>query len=124
MAGTRTAWAARAAEERSGEVRQPLTGESRSPPGEPRPWRVIWSVGGLCWLLVTGTALLWMLPASGTTNSDTYVVTTEARAVQHLLVFLAAALAYRIAIALGWPASFWKRVRVIAINTVLAFAMV
>jgi two-component system, LytTR family, sensor kinase len=124
MAGARAAWAAHAAEERPGEVREPLTGEARSAPAEPRPWRVIWSVGGLCWLLVTGTALLWMLPASGTTNSDTYVVTTQARAVQHLVVFLAAALAYRFAIALGWPASPWKRVRVIAINTVLAFAVV
>ena len=30
------------------------------------PWSVIWSVGGACWLIVTCTALLWMMPASGT----------------------------------------------------------
>src|SRR5215469_17976450 len=93
-------------------------------PVESRPWRVIWLVGGLCWLVVTGTALLWMLPASGTTMSGMYVVTTAARAVQHLLVFLAAALAYRLAIALGWPGSLWSRARVAAINTLLALAVV
>ena len=93
-------------------------------PLEPRPWRVIWLVGGLCWLVVTGTALLWMLPASGTTMSGMYVITTEARAAQHLLVFLAAALAYRLAIALGWPGSVGGRVRVAAINTLLALAVV
>src|SRR5215472_4278013 len=91
---------------------------------EPRAWSVIWWVGGLCWLVVTGTALLWMLPASGTTMSGMYVVTTEARAVQHLLVFLAAASAYRLAIALGWPGSLWSRARVAAINTLLALAVV
>ena len=93
-------------------------------PQEPRPWSVIWRVGGLCWAVVTGTALLWMLPASGTTLSGTYVITTQARAVQHLLVFLVAALGYRVAIALGWPDVPWQRVRVAAINTLLALAVV
>lgn len=93
-------------------------------PAEPRPWSVILWVGGLCWLVVTGTALLWMLPASGTTMSGMYVITTQARAVQHLLVFLAAAIGYRIAIALGWPEPLWQRVRVAFINTMLALAVV
>jgi hypothetical protein len=74
--------------------------------------------------VVTGTALLWMLPASGTTMDGMYVVTTGARAAQHLLVFLAAAAAYRLAIALGWPTSVWARARVAATNTVLALAVV
>jgi Histidine kinase len=91
---------------------------------EPRPWSVILWVGGLCWLVVTGTALLWMLPASGTTMSGMYVITTQARAVQHLLVFLAAAIGYRIAIALGWPEPLWLRARVALINTMLALAVV
>lgn len=91
---------------------------------EPRPWRVIWQVGGSCWLVVTGTAVLWMLPASGTTMSGMYVITTQARAAQHALVFVAAALAYRLAIALGWPGSLWGRVRVAAINTLLALTVV
>jgi len=93
-------------------------------PAEPGPWTVIWSVGGLCWLVVTGTALLWMLPASGTRMGDMYVVTSRARAAQHLLVFLAAALAYRIAIAMGWPASAWARTRVAMANSLLALAVV
>lgn len=93
-------------------------------PVEPRPWRVIGQVGGSCWLVVTGTALLWMLPASGTTMSGMYVITTQARAAQHALVFLAAALAYRLAIALGWPGSLWGRVRVAAVNTLLALTVV
>jgi Histidine kinase len=93
-------------------------------PAEPRPWSVILGVGGLCWLVVTGTALLWMLPASGTTMSGVYVITTEARAVQHLLVFLAAAVGYRVAIALGWPDRAWERVRVAVINTLLALIVV
>ena len=98
--------------------------EGEVTPSEPRPWAVIWSVGGLCWLVVTGTALLWMLPASGTTMSGMYVITTQARAAQHLLVFLAAALGYRVAVALGWPDSLWERVRVALINTLLALAVV
>ncbi|TLZ31928.1 MAG: hypothetical protein E6K25_05505 [Gammaproteobacteria bacterium] len=93
-------------------------------PAEPGPWTVIWSVGGLCWLVVTGTALLWMLPASGTRMGDMYVVTSRARAAQHLLVFLAAALAYRVAIAMGWPASAWARTRVAMANSLLALAVV
>jgi hypothetical protein len=91
---------------------------------EPRPWNVIWSVGGLCWLVMTGTALLWMLPESGTATRDTYAVSTQARVLQHLLAFLAAAPAYRVAIALGWPASLWQRGRVIAVNILLALAVV
>jgi histidine kinase len=90
---------------------------------EPGPWGVIWRVGGLCWLLVTGTALLWMLPTSGTTMPGIYVVTTQARAAQHLLVFLAAALGYRAAIALGWPPSGRARARVAVVNTLLALAV-
>jgi hypothetical protein len=103
---------------------EPDGAEAEAASVEPRPWRVIWQVGGLCWLVVTGTALLWMLPASGTMMSGMYVITSQARAMQHLLVFLAAALAYRLAIALGWPDSVWGRVRVAAINTLLALAVV
>lgn len=92
--------------------------------GEPGPWGVILGVGGLCWLVVTVTSLLWMLPASGTVMEGMYVVTTRARAVQHLLVFIAAALAYRVALALGWPLSAWGRVRAALGNSVLALGVV
>ena len=93
-------------------------------PEEPGPWRVILGVGGLCWLVVAVTALLWMLPASGTTMNGMYVVTSRARALQHLMMFMVAALAYRIAIALGWPGTLWGRVRVALVNTLLALVVV
>jgi len=87
-------------------------------------WGVIWGVGGLCWLIVTGTALLWMLPLSGVQIGKFYVLTSGARAVQHLFVFCVAALAYRVAVALGWPDGHWPRARVIALNTLLALGVV
>src|SRR5207253_5944206 len=36
----------------------PQRAEVRLMPAEPGPWTVIWSVGGLCWLVVTGPALV------------------------------------------------------------------
>jgi hypothetical protein len=123
MLASRAAWAG-GGRRPAGGAQEHATAEVVAAAAEPRPWNVIWSVGGLCWLVVTGTALLWLLPESGTTESDVYVVTTQARAVQHLLVFFAAAPAYRIAIALGWPDSLWQRVRVIAVNILLALAVV
>jgi hypothetical protein len=91
--------------------------------GAPPPWSIIGWVGGLCWLIVTAVTLVAMLAANGV-PSGTYVVTTQVRALQHLLVFLAAALAYRSAIGLGWPASSRGRARVIVLNAVLALAVV
>ena len=85
---------------------------------------MIWGVGGLCWLVVTGTALLWMLPMSGTTMDGMYIITSRARTVQHLLVFVAAAFVYRFAIALGWPEAVWARARVAMANTLLALSVV
>src|SRR5579862_928870 len=87
-------------------------------------WGLIFGVGGLCWLGITATALLWMLPSSGTLMMGMYIITNRARTVQHLLVFLAAVPAYRLAIALGWPASLWGRARVAVINTALALYVV
>src|SRR5579864_1704472 len=93
-------------------------------PAEPGPWGVILAVGGLCWLVVTFTAVLWMAPASGTTMDGMYVVTNTARTVQHLLLFALAACAYRVAISLGWPASLLGRVRVALGNSLLALGVV
>jgi two-component system LytT family sensor kinase len=103
--------------------RDPLTA-SGDVLGSLGPWGVILSVGGLCWVLVTATALLWMLPSSGTQMEDLYVITNRARVVQHLLVFIAAALAYRSAVMLGWPAVLWRRAGVAAANTLLALIVV
>jgi hypothetical protein len=90
--------------------------------GGPAPWGTIGWAGGLCWLIVSTVTLL-AITTSGGLVSGAYGVTTETRAFQHLLVFLAAALAYRSAIALGWPASSRARARVIALNTLLALAV-
>jgi len=87
-------------------------------------WGVIWSVGGLCWLVVTGTALLWMSPISGMQIGDYFVITGVARAVQHLFVFLVAAIAYRVAVERGWPDGLAPRARVIALNLLLALLVV
>src|SRR5690242_2305967 len=99
-------------------------GEPDEAPGGTGAWGVIWSVGGLCWLVVTGTALLWMSPISGMQIGDYFVITGAARAVQHLFVFLVAAIAYRVAVELGWPDGLVPRARVIALNVLLAFAVV
>ena len=50
--------------------------------GRERVWPVILAVGGACWLVVTGTALLYMLPASGTNLGDTSFVSNAARGTQ------------------------------------------
>ena len=93
-------------------------------PGQQSPWRVIWLVGGLIWLGVTCTTLWWLLPWAGTTMDGDYVASTPAHAVQHVLVFLVAAVAYRIAVGLGWPQAPWARVRVVLVNTLLALGIV
>ena len=53
-----------------------------------------------------------------------YVATITAHGVQHALVFLVAALAYRAAVALGWPATPPARVRVVLVNALLALCVV
>src|SRR6267154_2476370 len=53
-----------------------------------------------------------------------YIITSRARSVQHLLVFVAAAFVYRLAIALGWPGTVWARARVAVANTLLALGVV
>lgn len=92
--------------------------------GDVNPWGVIWSVGGACWFIVTCTALLWMMPSSGTTSHGMYVVSNTARAVQHGVVFLVAAVSYRVAIALGWPQGPWARLRVVLMNTLMALIVI
>src|SRR6516225_1134876 len=97
MLASRAGWA-RAGDGSSSMPR--VCGTEALSPGVPPPWSIIGWVGGLCWLILTAVTLA----ASGA-SSATHVVTIQARALQHLLVFLAAALAYRIAMRLGWPAS-------------------
>ncbi len=87
-------------------------------------WGVIWIVGGLVWLGETVGALFWLLPWAGTRLNGDYEASTGATAVQHALVFLLAAVAYRAATALGWPVAPWARLRVVVINALLALGIV
>ena len=98
---------------------------SEADPGEFRAklgaWGLIWKVGGPIWLMTTVGAVLWTLPWAGTrVPTGEYVPTSVARVVEHAGVFLSAAVAYRIAIALGWPGTPWARIRVVAVNLLLA----
>jgi|SRR5579871_1175648 len=92
--------------------------------GEANPWRVIIGVGGLCWLAITGTAILWMWPYSGTVMDGSYVMTSGARTAQHFADFMLAVPAYRLSVALGWPNGMSARLRVAGINLMLAAAVV
>jgi hypothetical protein len=74
----------------------------------------------LCWLVITGTAILWMWPYSGTIMDGMYIMRNGGRIAQHLYVFLLAAPAYRLAIAMGWPARLPARLSVAAGNVALA----
>jgi hypothetical protein len=103
---------------------EPITLDPRANEEEGNEWSVIWGVGGLCWLIVTCTALLWMWQSSGTVAHGTYILTTAARALQHLLVFVGAALAYRVAIYTGWPEGVWGQARTALVNTLLALGVV
>src|SRR2546423_741557 len=71
-----------------------------------------------------GRGGLGMWRTAGTMMDGMYIITTRARTAQHLLVFLAAAPAYRLAIALGWPAALGAGARVAVINTLLALGVV
>ena len=92
----------------------------------PHPWAIIWGVGGACWLHrhLHGAAL-WMLPAGGTETGGVYVVSTAAHAgAASMMVFLAAALGYRAALALGWPRARAAQARVVLVNCLMALAVV
>jgi histidine kinase len=85
------------------------------------PWTLILAVGGTCWVVVGIAAMLWMQPWAGTTTAaGDYVISSAALVVQHVLVFImAAAPAYRVAIAHGWPEGALARTRVLALNVLL-----
>lgn len=90
----------------------------------PSAWTLILAVGGACWGVVAIAAVIWMQPWSGTTTAaGDYMISSGALAVQHLMVFVVAAVAYRIAIARGWPDGALARTRVVALNVLLALAV-
>lgn len=94
-----------------------------STPAEASAWWMICKVGGPIWLAVTCITLLWVHRMSGTRANGAYVATTGAYAVQYALVFLASAVAYRVAIALGWPGTPLARVRIVLVNMLLALGV-
>src|SRR5579871_5934895 len=96
-----------------------ISGEGEDRPTD-HPWWVILGVGGLCWLATTGTAIVWMWPYSGGVWQGSYVISGPARAFQHLLLFLIAAVAYRLTLAFGWPNALRGRLLVIVVNLLLA----
>ncbi len=87
-------------------------------------WATIWTAGGLCWLCVAVIGILWYWPISGTVQGGEYIVSSQARLLHHVLLFLISAPAYRIGIGLGWPAEAWGRVRVILVNILLALVVI
>jgi hypothetical protein len=94
-----------------------------SMPAEPSAWWVICKVSGPIWLAVTCITLLWVHPMSGTRADGAHIATTGAYAVQYALVFLASAVAYRVAIALGWPGTPLARLRIVLVNMLLALGV-
>ncbi|MBV9621649.1 MAG: histidine kinase [Gammaproteobacteria bacterium] len=98
--------------------------EELATPEAAHPWLVVLTIGGLCWMIVTLTGVLWMLPQAGMRVHDVYIATSGARVLGHCLVFLLAAPCYRLAVALGWPAKHVARVRVVLSNALLALGVV
>jgi hypothetical protein len=87
-------------------------------------WAIIWTAGGLCWLCVALIGVLWFWPVSGTVQGGEYIVSSGARLLHHFLLFLLSAPAYRIGIGQGWPAGALPRIRVIAVNAILALVVI
>jgi two-component system LytT family sensor kinase len=87
-------------------------------------WPVIWAAGGACWLVIALIGLLWAWPVAGTYQDGELVVTSGTRLVHHGLLFLASAVGYRLGLGRGWPGSVAGRVRVIALNVLLALIVV
>jgi hypothetical protein len=87
-------------------------------------WPIIWTAGGLCWLAMMITGVLWALPISGRWLDGDYVVTSGARALLYVLLFLCSACAYRLGLGLAWPTNPVGRLRVIAVHVLLALVVV
>jgi hypothetical protein len=86
------------------------------------PWPVIAVFGGLTWAITTCVALFWLQRWAGTVFEGAYVASITAHTVAYAFIFLGAAVAYRLAIACGWPQDTRGRVRTVLLNLVLAAA--
>jgi hypothetical protein len=88
-----------------------------------RDWRLIWAAGGVCWLIAAASEVLWSLPLSGKAFGEYYFISTPARILEYLAVFLLAVCAYRSAIAIGWADTLRDRSRIVLINALLALTV-
>jgi two-component system LytT family sensor kinase len=111
------------------DVARDLSALPRDSPGRPTRvlererdelWPIIWTAGGICWLAIAILGLLWAWPLSGTIQNGDYIVTSAARLIHHVLLFLMSACAYRIGLGQGWPPEPIRRARVLAVHVVLA----
>lgn len=94
---------------------------------EERPqttWTLILLAGGAGWLVVAGTAMLWLWPMSGKVVGDQYYLSSPARAAQHLMVFGLSALAYRIAYWRHAPEFRSQPLGFVLMHVALAFSVV
>jgi hypothetical protein len=87
-------------------------------------WRVILLAGGAGWLVVGGTAMLWLSPMSGRVIADAYYLSSLARAAQHLMVFAISVLAYRIAFSRHAPRFRARPFTFVLMHLALAAAVV
>jgi sensor histidine kinase YesM len=85
-----------------------------------RLWPAILAVGGACWLVATSIEVIWLWPANMRVYNGSYVVSPQARLVARAATFLLAVGAYRLALAMGWPATLSARIRTAAVNIVLS----
>jgi Histidine kinase len=86
------------------------------------PWPVIAVFGGLAWAITTCVALFWLQRWAGTIFEGNYVASIAAHTVSYAVIFLGAAVAYRLAIARGWPEDTRGRALTVLTNIVLAGA--
>jgi hypothetical protein len=87
-------------------------------------WPAIIVVGGLCWLVANLIETIWLWPANMEVMQGAYIVSPQGRLVARAATFLLAACAYRLALALDWPARRAARARVVIIHVVLSAIMV
>ena len=82
-------------------------------------WRIIWRAGGLCWIATSLVSLLWWHPLGGTFQDGAYIMTSGARVLHNVLMFLVSSCAYRIVLGQRWSTNPATRVRVVAVDVLV-----
>lgn len=91
---------------------------------QPASWSLILLAGGAGWLVVAGTAMLWLWPMSGKVIANQYYLSSPARAAQHLMVFGLSVLAYRVAYGQRAPEFRARPVAFVLMHLALAMLVV